>query len=96
MKIEQMNHWLVLQDKLLNRVGIINQIHGCAYDWNCGNPCTVTYARGCYVCHYCGVDFCQWFAYDLLSLETSLDKVDSLANALWLVRRAGYLRVKET
>ncbi len=88
-----MCRWSRTHDKLLNRIAIVNQIHGCRYDYSVGNPCTVRYARGAYVCEYGGAELCAWGVYDLSSLDAAYAKVDALADALWLVRRAGFLRV---
>lgn len=93
MKIEQMNMWIDKHDLLLNRIAIVNQIHGCNYDYSFWNPCTVKYLRGWYVCDYLGTRLCEWCVYDFPSLERAYDRVDSLADALWLIRRAGYLRM---
>lgn len=94
MKIEQMNMWIDKHDLLLNRIAIVNQIHGCNYDYSYGNPCTVRFCRGWYTCDYFGNRLCAWRVYDFPSLDVAYDRVDSLADTLWLVRRAGCLRVK--
>lgn len=85
--------WVKKHDILLNRIAIINEIHGCKYDYSPANPCTVTYRLGCYTCTYAGDVLCAWDAYDLVSLDAAFARVDALSDALWLVRRAGYLRV---
>lgn len=93
MKIYQMNDWMKRHELLLNRIAIVNQIHGCSYDWSVGNPCTVRYVRGWYVCDYCGECLCAWCVYDFPSLDAAMSRVSSLADALWLLRRSGYLRM---
>lgn len=93
MKIEQMSIWMKRHNLLLNRIAIINQIHGCHYGYCVGYPCTVRYERGWYICSYNGNAICSWAMYDYTTLDSSYDLVDSLCNALWLVSSAGYLRV---
>lgn len=85
--------WLKRHDILLNRIAIINEIHGCRYDYSPANPCTVSYRLGHYTCTYAGDTLCSWLAYDLPSLDDAFACVDALCDALWLVRRAGFLRV---
>lgn len=92
MNIYEMNNWTKKHDLLLNRIAMVNQIHGCDYGWCCGAPCIVTYSKGWYVCDYFGMRLCAWASYDVPSLDAAFSKVDSLADSLWLIRRAGCLR----
>lgn len=85
--------WVKRHDILLNRIAVINQIHGCNYDYSPANPCCVTYRLGCYTCTYAGDVLCDWRAYDLTSIDKAFVLIDALADALWIVRRAGYLRM---
>lgn len=89
---EDMAEWNRKHDLLLNRCAIINQIHGCAYDWCSGNPCTVSYRRGWYTCYYFGRELVAWGVYDLDSARAAYGRLDALADALWLVSAAGVLR----
>lgn len=88
-----MVRWSAQHDLLINRVGVINEIHGCSHHVGFGNPCRVYWSDGGYVCEYAGVVLCRWRLYDLDSLDSAFSVVDSLADSLWLVRRAGFLRV---
>jgi len=80
-------------DLLLNRVAIINQMHGCQYDYLAGNPCEVRHTGRWYECYYGGDLLTTWDVLDSATLDAAFRRVDSLADALWLVRRAGFLRM---
>lgn len=90
--VERSRTFVRIHDAILNAVGIINQIHGCEYDYCYGNPCTVSFRLGWYACRYYGDVIAQWQWCDVDAVECAYDVVKSLANALWLVRRAGKLR----
>ena len=91
--LNDMERWTKKHDLLLNRIAVINQIHGCQYDHSCGNPCAVSYRLGTYSCIYAGDVLTTWRVYDLPSVDSALVLVDSLSDALWRIRRAGFLRV---
>lgn len=88
-----MSRWTSKHDLLMNRVGIINEIHGCAHHTGLGNPCRVWWDSGGYVCEYLGSELCRWRLYDLDGLSAAYGRVDALADALWRIRRGGCLRV---
>lgn len=91
--IEQYNANVCTHDLIVNRIGIVNQIHGCAYGWGYDNPCNLSYASGVYFCRYFGLDLCTWSLKDSDSVGLAFDVLDALAATLWLVRRAGKLRI---
>ena len=78
---------------LLNRVAIINQLHGCQYVFDAGNPCVVRGYGRSYEVYYGGDLLTTWDIADTATLDAAFRRVDSLADALWLVRRAGFLRM---
>lgn len=80
-------------DLLLNRVAIINQTHGCQYDYLAGNPCEVRNAGRLYECYYGGDLLTAWDVLDISTLDSAFAVLDALSDAVWLVRRAGYLRM---
>ena len=89
-----MSRWSRTHDLLLNRAAMVNQIHGCAYDWGVGNPCRVYWdSLGSYVCEYAGDVLCRWALYDVAAVDAALRAVDALADTLWRVRKGGFLRV---
>lgn len=88
-----MSRWSAQHDLLINRVGVINEIHGCLHHVGIGNPCRVYWCNGGYVCEYCGSVLCRWGLYDVAACDAAFFVVDSLADALWRIRCAGYLRV---
>lgn len=92
MSYEDMGVWHDVHDLILNRCAIINQIHGCAYDWCYGNPCTVRYSRGWYECVYCGNVIDRPAGYHVDSADMAYSQIDGLCDALWLVSSAGMLR----
>lgn len=85
--------WTRVHDLLVNRVCMVNEIHGCRYHHGYGNPCVVRSCRHGYVCEYGGTPLCSWSCYDVQSVRDAFATVDALADSLWLVRRAGYLRM---
>lgn len=80
-------------DLLLNRVAIINQTHGCRYDYLAGNPCEVRNTGRLYECYYGGDLLTSWDVLDISTLDAAFSSLDALADAVWLVRRAGFLRM---
>lgn len=80
-------------DLLLNRVAIINQTHGCQYDFLAGNPCEVRSRGRWYEVYYGGDLLTSWDILDTATLDAAFVRVDALADAVWLVRRAGFLRM---
>lgn len=92
MLYDELSSWVKIHNLILNRCGVINTIHGGCYGWSYGSLCSVRYARGAYECVYCGDVVCTWQVFDLPSADSALGYVSSLADALWLVSRAGMLR----
>ena len=92
MTIEDMNNWNRDLDLMYNRIAMVNRIHGHSYGWGVGAPLSMSYRLGWYRCTYFGDMLCQWRGYDAGSLSRAYAIVDALANALWLVARAGKLR----
>ena len=86
-----MNH--KRHDLLLNRVAIINQVHGCKYDFQTGNPCEVRGYGRSYEVYYGGDLLTTWDISDSGTLDAAFSRLDALADAVWLVRRAGFLRM---
>lgn len=83
---------LKTHELVLNRIAVINQIHGCAYGHGVGYPCCVRSGLGgWYVCTYGGAVVCRWRDCDL-SVDDAMRRLEALSDALWLVARAGYLR----
>lgn len=80
-------------DLLLNRIAIINQTHGCRYDYLAGNPCEVRNTGRWYECYYGGDLLTSWDVLDVSTLDSAFAALDALADAVWLVRRAGFLRM---
>lgn len=83
--------WVPLHKLCLNRIAVVNQIHGCRYDYSTDNPCTYVVSGRDHACVYGGVTLARWREYDLETVQGAFDVLDALADALWLVRRAGYL-----
>lgn len=81
--------WVQLFDTLENRVAIINQLHGCRYDFSKTNPCLLEHGRGWYLVKYDGNEIARFRVYDLDSITSAFGIVDGFANAIWLLRRAG-------
>lgn len=86
-----MNRWTEKHDLILNRIAIINQIHGCRYDYEATNACVVSRDGVWYYCSYFGCELCRWRRYDLDGVSSVFDKLDAMADVLWRVRRAGML-----
>lgn len=91
---ERSRTFVPIHNNILNRVGIINEIHGCHYDYCYGNPCTVRHRLGWYSCLYFGDLIAQWQSFDVDGVKLAFAKLDALAEALWLVRKAGKLRLQ--
>lgn len=78
---------------IANRVCCINQKHGCRYDNASDNPCKLVRSDSGYVVTYCGANVAGYRLSDPSSVDDAFTLVDALDNALWLIRRAGYLAV---
>lgn len=85
--------WTKVHNLIVNRISIINQIHGCRYDGLVTNPCKLKRRDGHYVVDYCGEEMARWLLYDVDTVESAFRVVDRLSRALWLGRRAGVLRL---
>lgn len=89
MTIEQADMWARLTDLIANRVSIVNQLLGARFDGAKDNPLFVEYDHGRYVCKLCGEVYATWGVYDLCSTQAAYDRVDALADGLWLIGRFG-------
>lgn len=78
-----------LVDAVINRVGVINQILGCKYDYQLGNPCEVCSRRGRITVSVCGGELATSSANDGEGLVALLYVLDSLKAGLWLMRSGG-------
>lgn len=78
-----------LVDTVINRVGIINQILGCKYDHQMGNPCEVYLRRGRLTVKVCGGELATSGIYDGEGLIAVLYVLDSFKGGLWLMRSGG-------
>lgn len=78
-----------LVDAVINRVGVINQIMGCKYDYQIGNPCEVYNRRGRITVTVCGGELATSSANDGEGLVALLYVLDSLKAGLWLMRSGG-------
>lgn len=76
---------------VVNRVSIINQLHGCRYDNGILNPCKLKWQRGRYVVTYCGRELCAYRLYDGTSADMAVSVVTALADMCWLGRRQGWI-----
>lgn len=90
---ERNKTYVRLHDLAVNRIKVINQIHGCKHDMAYGNPCVIRKRLGWYHVYYCGELLVQWDGWDVEGVRLAYERLDGLANALWLVRRAGILGV---
>lgn len=75
-----------------NRVSIVNQIHGCRYDFDVSNPCALAYSHGRYSVTYDGLEVCGFGVYDADGIASALLSLTAWTDCLWRVRRAGFLR----
>lgn len=91
MTYDEVSRWAKLSDLINNRVKVINQVLGAHYVSNVLNPCRVTYARGSYSCEVCGHEYATWGVCDLDGIETAYDRIDSLADGVWLLVGSGRL-----
>lgn len=78
-----------LVDAVINRVGVINQILGCKYEHQVGNPCEVFIRRGLLTVNVCGGELATSRMYDGEGLIALLIVLDSLEGGLWLMRSGG-------
>ena len=88
-KLDSMYRWSQLYDLVQNRCAIINQIHGCKYDFARGNPCDFRWHDGRWRVDYFGSELATFRVYDLPSAQSAYDRVDALSHALWMLRRSG-------
>ena len=86
-----MCRWTKEHKLLQNRVSIINQLHGCRYDNNPTNPCSIRWKDGHYVMRYVGETLAQWRLYDVQTVTDALSVADTLANVFWIGKRSGVL-----
>lgn len=83
--------WSKVHDLIVNRVGIVNELHGCRYHSGLTNPCRLLRRNGFYVVVYCHDEIARWRLYDLESVNLAFAAVDALAKACWAGRREGVL-----
>ena len=81
------DEWTRWDELIVNRVSVSNQILGARYDGDMSNPVQVFTSRGERCVTLCGQDFVRWRLYDLDSVMRAFERVDSLADSLWLLRR---------
>lgn len=91
MRWEDMALWERKQTLVLNRLRIINQVMGCRYDESPDNPCTFGWRGGAYVVEWLGREVARMPIYDLEAAETAYQRLDAIADALWMARREGML-----
>ena len=89
MTIEQADLWARLTDLIANRISIANQLLGARFDGAKDNPLLVEYKHGRYTCILCGETYATWGVYDVESTQAAFDRVDALADGLWLIGRGG-------
>lgn len=87
---ECVHAWGKVHRLILNRIEVINQMHGCRYVNNCANPCRLVYSGGCYCVRYCGVDIASWRLYDMESIDAAFARIDLISKTVWAVRRNGW------
>lgn len=87
----QVYAWNKAHKIVVNRVDIINQLHGCRYDSGILNPCKLKWRRGRYVVTYCGRELCAYRLYDAPSADAAVSVVSALVDMCWLGRRQGWI-----
>lgn len=92
MRWEDMALWERKQTLVLNRLRVINQVMGCRYDESPDNPCTFSWRGGAYVVEWLGREVARLPIYDLEAAETAFQRLDAIADALWMARREGMLK----
>ena len=75
--IYEMIEWTRVDDLLVNRVSIANQILGARYDGDLSNPVRITDFRGGRRVTLCGERFCEYLMYDLQSIRDAFARVDA-------------------
>ena len=85
--------WSKDYDLVLNRVKVVNQLHGCSYADSPSNPCRVLYDHGEYSVLYRGSRLCSFGVYDVVGVSSALSVVDSFADTVWSFSCAGLLAV---
>ena len=88
---DEITEWTNVFDIVVNRVNIINQTLGADCLGYRGSPVVIVYRKGLYVCKVCGANYATWRVYDLHSIRTALDRIDSLADGIWYLMRSGRL-----
>lgn len=91
MTYEDMDYYTRVFNLIFNRVGIINQILGCRYDFDASNPCVVRHVGHEWRVDYYGSCVASWHIWDLPGIESAFARVDALDDALWITRRVGML-----
>lgn len=81
MTYESMRMWVKAHDLIMNRVKVINAITG--------DACSVRCRRGVYTMCLWGRETAKWRAYDMHSVNQTLEVATALYRALWDVRRLG-------
>lgn len=92
MRWEDMALWERKQTLVLNRLRVINQVMGCRYDESPDNPCTFGWRGGAYFVEWYGREVARMPIYDLEAAETAFQRLDAIADALWMARREGMLK----
>ena len=88
MDVHVMNRCSRLFDLVLNRVAIVNQLHGCRYDHNPENPMRVSRDHGTYVVTYCDAEVVSFRSNDLDSVSSAFAVLDAWSRCVWLLSRA--------
>lgn len=78
-------------DLLKNRVGIINEILGLPYHHASTNPVRLFLRRGRYVFEVCGSEVACFGSYDADGVSAALSYAESVSDALWHLRRGGFV-----
>lgn len=78
-----------LVDVIINRVSVLNQILGCRYDFQKGNPVQLFSRRGMLTVLVCGAEYGATKVNDTAGLVALLSTLDSLKRGLWLMSRGG-------
>lgn len=77
---------------VMNRVKVVNDLHGCRYANGQGNPLVLRWrTREGYELRWCGQVVAAYGMYDVEGARRAREVADMLTDLLWIGRRAGYL-----
>lgn len=87
--IEYMRDCTHVLEVVYNRVKVANQVIGCRYAFNCGNPVVLSRVDGRECVMLCGCEYCVWHRWDVLELRAALERMDALYDCIWYMCRSG-------